>query len=305
VLGIKGTLCVAELGVLKMRLHQGKEAKAKRGELFTAVAPGYVRDGNNIVKDPNRRVQEAMMRVFNKFQALGCIRQTYGWLLENKIELPTNKPIGGQIQLVWKLPAQTFIPSVLDNPIYAGAYVYGRRPVEKVFAQGEVRKRQTAIRTPEQAKVFIKDRHEGSIGWDTYLRYQRMIDNNGTNFQADEAVLAVRDGHGLLTDLLRCAQCGHKLHVRYWGKQGPTPRYFCQGDYTSGGRYCIRFGGATTDEVRQLISPEGVAASVGAIEKLDDRHCDRQHALKDNDSKGNMKPNGRFYNMIKRIPLTG
>lgn len=96
--------------------------------------------------------------------------------------------------------------------------VYGRRTLEKVLVQGEVRKRQRAIRTPDQAKVFIKDHHEGYIRWETYLRYQRMIDNNGTNFQSDEAILAVRESHGLLTDLLRCARCRHKLHVRYWGK---------------------------------------------------------------------------------------
>ena len=284
VLGIKGTISVAELNVLRMRLLQGKEAKAKRGELFTVVAPGYIRDGNQIVKDPNRRVQETVMLVFRKFQELGGIRQTYGWFLEHNIELPVNKPVGGKIQLVWKLPAQTFIPSMLHNPIYAGAYVYGRRPVEKVFEQGEVRQRQGAIQPPDQAKVFIKDHHEGYISWETYLRHQRMIENNGTNFQPDEAILAVRAGHGLLTGLLRCARCGHKLHVRYWGKQGTTPRYFCKGDYTSAGRYCISFGGSTADqrvadEVLQIISPEGVAASLRAIERLGHNHSDHQQAL--------------------------
>jgi DNA invertase Pin-like site-specific DNA recombinase len=284
VLGIKGTISVAELNVLRMRMLQGKEAKAKRGELFTVVAPGYIRDGDQIVKDPNRRVQEAIMLVFETFQELGSIRQTYGWFLDNGIELPVNKPVGGQIQLVWKLPAQTFIPSVLHNPIYAGAYVYGRRPVEKVLEQGELRKRQSAIQTPDQAKVFIKDHHEGYISWETYLRHQRMIDSNGTNFQPDQAILAVREGHGLLTGLLRCARCGHKLHVRYWGKQGTTPRYFCGGDYVSAGRYCISFGGSTpdkriADEVLQIISPEAVAASVRAIEKLGNNHSDHQQAL--------------------------
>ena len=284
VLGIKGTISVAELGVLRMRLLQGKEAKAKRGELFTVVAPGYSRDADRIVKDPNRRVQEALMLVFKKFQELGSIRQTYGWFMENGVELPVNKSIGGQIQRVWKLPAQTFIPSVLHNPIYAGAYVYGRRPVEKVLKNGQVRKQQAAIRTPEQAKVFIKDHHEGYISWETYLRHQRMIENNGTNFQPDPTILAVREGHGLLTGLLRCARCGHKLHVRYWGKQGTTPRYFCNGDYLSAGRYCIGFGGSTADqrvadEVLQIVSPEGVDASIRAIEKLSNNHSDHQQAL--------------------------
>jgi DNA invertase Pin-like site-specific DNA recombinase len=284
VLGIKGTISAAELNVLRMRLLQGKEAKARRGELFTVVAPGYIRDGDAIIKDPNRRVRDALMLIFNKFQELGSIRQTYGWFMENQIELPVNKPIGGQTQLVWKLPAQTFIPSVLHNPIYAGAYVYGRRPVEKVLEQGELRKRQAAIRPHDQAKVFIRDHHEGYISWETYLRYQRMIDNNGTNFEPDDAILAVREGHGLLTGLLRCARCGHKLQVRYWGKRGTTPRYLCHGNYNSTGRYCIGFGGTTaeqriSDEVLKVISPDGVAASLRAVEQLDNHHSDHHSAL--------------------------
>jgi len=284
VLGIKGTISAAELNVLRMRLLQGKEAKARRGELFTTVAAGFIRDGDTIVKDPNRRVQDALMLIFNKFQELGSIRQTYGWFMENQIELPVNKSIGGQPQLVWKLPAQTFIPSVLHNPIYAGAYVYGRRPVEKVLEQGELRKRQAAIRPHDQAKVFIQNHHEGYISWETYLRYQRMIDNNGTNFQADDSILAVRQGHGLLTGLLRCARCGHKLQVRYWGKQGTTPRYLCHGDYNSAGRYCIGFGGMAAeqrivDEVLKRISPEGVAASLRAVEQLECHRSDHHNAL--------------------------
>ena len=40
VLGIKGTLSVVELKVLKLRLLQGMEEKAKRGELVRILAPG-------------------------------------------------------------------------------------------------------------------------------------------------------------------------------------------------------------------------------------------------------------------------
>lgn len=284
ILGIKGTMSVAELSVLKMRLQQGKEAKAQRGELFTTLAPGYIREGNSIVKDPNRRVQEAIMLVFNQFQKLGSIRQVYNWFIQNKIELPTNKAIGGKFQLVWKSPALTFIPSILHNPIYAGAYVYGRRPMKKVLEQGKIRKSQKAVQAPEEAKVFIKEHHEAYIDWETYLRYQRMIDDNGTNFQPNPTVLSVREGHGLLSGLLRCARCGHKLHVRYWGKQGTTPRYLCNGDYNTGGKYCIGFSGATAEkriesEVLKIISPKGVTASLQAIEALDNSQDDRQQAL--------------------------
>lgn len=284
VLGIKGTISVAELGVLKMRLQQGKEAKAQRGELFTTVAPGYVREGSGIVKDPNQRVQEAIALVFSKFQEFGSARQVHGWFIENRLELPVNKSMGGEFQIIWKLPSLTFIPAILHNPIYAGAYVYGRRPVKKFYENGVIQKSQMAIQPPEQAKVFIKDHHDGYISWETYLKYQRMIDENGTNFQQDESALSVREGHGLLSSLLRCARCGHKLNVRYWGKSGTTPRYLCSGDYLSGGKYCIGFSGTNADkcierDVLNVISPAGVTASLQALEQLDNGDEARYQAL--------------------------
>lgn len=270
ILGIKGTISVAELNVLKLRMQQGKEAKARRGELYCCIAPGYVRDGVVLMIDPNKRVQEAIRLIFSKFNDLRTVRQTYIWFMDNHIEVPVNKSMSNTTGLVWKLPAQTFIPSVLHNPIYAGAYVYGRRPVEKVLDDGRIRRRQQAIRQPDEAKVFIKSHHEGYISWEAYLRNQKMIEQNGSNFQANPDILAARDGQGLLTGLLRCSRCGKKLSVRYWGKSGTCPRYHCSGDYTSAGSYCIGFAGkgsddAITEEVLKVISSEGVEASLAAI----------------------------------------
>ena len=274
VLGIKGTLSVAEMNVLRLRMQRGKEAKAKRGELFCTIAPGYVREGARLVKDPNVRVREIIALVFRKFLELGSIRQTYRWFLDNRIEVPTNKSLGGKLAIIWKLPAQTFIPSVLHNPVYAGAYAYGRRPVEKVVEQGTIKKRQRAIQPAEHTKILIKEAHEGYISWDTYRRVQAMAEHNGTNFRADEATLAARQGGALLTGLLRCARCGHKLQVRYWGKHGTTPRYLCHGDYQGSGHYCIGFGGKSVDrfigdEVCALLTPQGIRASLIALEHID------------------------------------
>ena len=274
VLGIKGTLSVAEMSVLGLRMQRGKEAKAKRGELFATIAPGYVRDGVRLVKDSNLRVQEAIALVFEKFLELGSIRQVYCWFLENGIEVPINKSVGGKVVIAWRLPAKTFIPYVLRNPVYAGAYAYGRRSVESIVEAGDIKKRHHGPRAAEQAKILIKGTHEGYISWETYTRVQAVTAHNGTNFHAEEATLAARDGSGLLTGLLRCARCGHKLHVRYWGRQGTTPRYMCPGDFESNGRYCIGFGGSRVDqlvgdEVCTLLSPQGVRASLTALEKTD------------------------------------
>ena len=159
ILGIKGTISVAELNVLKLRMQQGKDAKARRGELYCSIAPGYVRDGDQLVLDPNKRVQDAISLIFSKFRELKSIRQTYVWFMDNEIEVPVNKSVSSKAGLVWKLPALTYIPNVLHNPIYAGAYVYGRRPVEKVLDDGKIRKRQQSIQSHDKAKVFIQDHH--------------------------------------------------------------------------------------------------------------------------------------------------
>ncbi|MCA1617583.1 MAG: recombinase family protein, partial [Acidobacteria bacterium] len=282
VLGIKGTLSVIELKVLKLRLLQGMEAKAKRGELIRVLAPGYVCDlAGHIVKDPNLRVQEAIALVFKKFRELASIRQTYRWFHEETIELPVNKAVAGRFQLVWKLPTQSFVSDVLHNPLYAGAYVYGRRPREVVVKEGRAVKRQGCPRPPEAAKVFIQDHHPSYISWTEYERNQQIMHGNHGNFGLDESVMAVRAGHGLLTGLLRCGRCGRKLHIRYWGKQGTAARYLCEGDFPTGGRYCLGFGGGTVDkrlseEILNALSPLGVEASLAAIEKLNVKGSDRR-----------------------------
>ncbi|MGH8604136.1 MAG: zinc ribbon domain-containing protein, partial [Gammaproteobacteria bacterium] len=79
---------------------------------------------------------------------------------------------------------------------------------------------------------------ERILSWAEYERNQQLMQGNHGNFGLDESIMAVRAGHGLLTGLLRCARCGRKLHIRYWGKQGTAARYLCEGDFPTGGHYC-------------------------------------------------------------------
>src|SRR5207247_3972541 len=164
VLGIKGTLSVVELKVLKSRLLQGQEEKARRGELFRIVAPGYKCDGESkIVKDPDLRVQAAISLVFTKFREVWSARQTHKWFHDNQVSLPVNRCGNGKVIMEWQLPAQTFIRSILHNPIYAGAYVYGQRQRKMVVSDGQIVKRTGNLLQPEQCRVFIRDHHEGYI----------------------------------------------------------------------------------------------------------------------------------------------
>lgn len=288
VLGIKGTLSVVELRTMKLRLLQGQESKARRGELFRLLPPGYVLgpDGE-VVKDPDLRVQEMMALVFRKFRELWSLRQTMLWFHDSQVELPVSKFRDGQRRLHWQLPTYSFISDVLHNPFYAGAYVYGRRPTEVALVDGRPIKRQGRLRPPEEARVFLREHHEGYIDWAMYEENQQKISANAlrTHSAGDEAAGAVRAGQGLLAGLLRCRRCGRKLHVRYWGKHGTAARYLCQGDFESGGRYCLGFGGATVDRrvgeyIVEAISELGVAASLEATQRLESSDQERLAACR-------------------------
>ncbi len=120
---------------------------------------------------------------------------------------------------------------------------------------------------------LYSEHHEGYIDWETYEENRRIIAGNALNRDGEETVRAVRAGQGLLSGVLRCGRCGRKLHVRYWGKSGTAPGYICKGDFDSGGRYCLGFGGSRVDrrfskELLQVLSPLGVEASLLAVEDL-------------------------------------
>src|SRR6266700_4253780 len=272
VLGIKGTLSVVELKVLRQRMQAGQESKARRGEMFKRLPIGYVLDSTGkVVLHSDQRVCEAIRLLFLKFRERWTIRQTFMWFRDHDIELPANPVLG--TGLVWKVPTQALVRDILLNPFYAGAYVWGRRPVETILVDGQLNKRQSAFRRAEDCRVFIRDHHEGYIDWSTYEENRQMTRRNSVNWQGDESMAAIRAGQGLLVGLLRCGHCGRRLHVRYWGGSGTNASYLCKGEFDDGGQYCIGFGGASVDrrvgkELLKVISPVGVEASLQALEEL-------------------------------------
>jgi DNA invertase Pin-like site-specific DNA recombinase len=285
VLGIKGTLSVVELKVLKMRMLRGMEEKAARGELEKLLPPGFVRDATGrVVKDPDRRVREAMALVFQKLHETGTVRQAFKWFHDNEVQLPVNKSQNGRMGIVWQLPTHSFIGAVLRNPFYAGAYAYGQRTTVTKVVDKRVVKRVSRFLKPEDCRVFIKDHHEGYIVWDAFEENQRMIRSNSIRTDGDESVTSVRAGQGLLVGLLRCGRCGRQIHVHYWGRKGTSGRYLCKGDYASGGSYCLAFGGRGVDrrlseELLKVISPLGLEASLEAIDNLGSSEDARQQLL--------------------------
>jgi DNA invertase Pin-like site-specific DNA recombinase len=283
VLGIKGTLSVVELKVLQVRMQRGREEKARRGELRQRLPPGFAYNADDeVVHDPDQRVREAIHLIFRKFRELWSARQVFMWLQGNKIEMPVNSCVGGKTKLIWKLPTISFVQSILGNPFYAGVYVYGRRSIKTTFEDGKLVKRAGRPCEPEESRVFLRDHHEGYIGWDEFERNRRRLRSNCMRYESDRSTAVVRSGYGLLSGILRCGHCGRKLHTRYWGKRGASPRYHCKGDYDAGGNSCVAFGGKQVDErfskeILKVVSPLGIEASQRAIQQFrklqEDRLC--------------------------------
>ncbi len=139
-LGMKGTMSEMELSLLRQRSVEALRQKARRGELFLTVAVGYLKVRHDrIEKDPDRRVQEALHLVFCKFAEFQSIRQVHLWLRQESIVLPAVAYGAEGRQIHWKLPVYNTIHHILTNPIYAGAYVFGRTGSRVTIENGRKR----------------------------------------------------------------------------------------------------------------------------------------------------------------------
>src|SRR6201982_4091122 len=161
-LGMKGTLSELELSLFRQRSQEALKQKARRGALFLSVAAGYVRAGRDrIEKDPDQRVQEALSLVFAKFVELQSVRQVHVWLRDEGIALPVacHGAAEGR-SIAWRLPLYNSVHNILTNPVYAGAYAFGRT-MSKVSVEAGRKRIKRGLRRPQSEwDVLLKDQHE-------------------------------------------------------------------------------------------------------------------------------------------------
>jgi len=284
-LGMKGTMSEMEVSVFRQRSIEAIRQKARRGEYFSTVGVGYVKcDGDRIEKDPDRRVREAISLIFSKFAELQTVRQVLVWIRQEQILLPVLQQGPGKQPILWKTPVYHTLHHILTNPVYAGAYAFGRRGTTVALAEGRKRMIRTIRRRADSWEVLIKDHHEGYISWEEFARNQEIISDNA-NGKSYLGRGSIRRGEALLPGLFRCGRCGRKLTVHYGSRGTHTQRYACRGAFTERAEMsCISFGGMRVDrvvaqEVLERVQPFGVEAALTAMKNLERESSEKRLQL--------------------------
>lgn len=267
-LGLKGTMSEYELNLLRQRGLAARDSKAGRGELRFTLPPGFCwSEDDRIEMDPDERVQQAIRLIFAKFRELGSGRQVFLWLRDTEIQLPVVQRNGAQRKITWRKPAYHSVMQVLHNPIYAGAYAFGRTGNRTRVVDGHARKTSGHHRAIEEWSVLIKDNHEGYIDWRAYEENRRMLEENA-HMQKRAARKSGRGGQALLSGMVRCARCGRMMRVFYKTGTDQSHRYQCRGDDGHvGAGLCIGAGGrgidtAVASQLLEAVSGQAVEAAL-------------------------------------------
>jgi hypothetical protein len=187
-------------------------------------------------------------------------------------------------RIEWQAPAYHTVLQILRNPLYAGAYAFGRTSQRTQVVDGRARKTTGHRRAMPNWSVLIRDHHAGYISWEQFEENQRMVGENA-HMQKRASRKAARGGRALLTGLARCGRCGRMMRVFYGMRSGHAHRYQCRGDDAHvGSGLCIGIGGIRVDravagQILEAVSDRAIEAAVLAADQVSKATDDLRQAL--------------------------
>jgi DNA invertase Pin-like site-specific DNA recombinase len=263
-LGLKGTFSEAQWYNLRAQLGAARENKARRGELRLRLPIGYERlEDGNVVKTSNVRVQAALQSVFDQFERLGSGQKVLRYLRNEQLRLPRSQP--GQV--AWVRPSYQIIYTILKQPAYAGAYVYGKH--HRTHLPGDQHQVVTHSLPQAEWAVLLPDTYPAYIPWEQYQANQRRLAENAQGKQWKRG--APRNGCALLSGLVVCARCGRSMHVHYTH----STAYLCDHDTRQyAAPRCQNFTVAHIDQamsrlILEALAPARLEAALAALEHIE------------------------------------
>jgi len=210
-LGLKGQISELELHTIRGRLTAGLLNKARRGELALTLPVGLIRDPlGRVVKHPDIEVQGRIALIFATFLRVRSASRVVRRFNDDGLLIPRKDDLG---DIVWRRPTVAAICSTLENPAYAGAFVYGR--TRSVLKAGSTHER-TQVRLPmPEWKIRINDKYPAYVDWATFEAIQAMLRDNCSEYDRNKTRGVPRPGKALLQGIVHCGECGHQMVVQY------------------------------------------------------------------------------------------
>ena len=278
-LGLKAQMSEAELHIITARLQGAKRAAAERGELRFPLAIGYVYDeqGSWIV-DPDEEVQAAVADLFCAFAQTGSAYGVVGAFQGRRFPKRVwGGAWGGELR--WGALTHTRVVRILQNPCFAGAYVFGRYRSRRIVRPGGTIATTTIELPRSEWAVLIQDHHQGYISWEAYLaNEQRLAKNNTRRGQRPP-----REGEAICQGIARCGSCGQSMTVHYRAKGA---HYDCSISRAKHIRTatCRSVKADVVDELvaRRLLhalAPEEIALALAAADEVQARRARSNRAL--------------------------
>lgn len=275
-IGIQGIMGYAESRRTGDRSKATKRMKAEAGVLRVRPPTGYVYDDeDNLIFDPDVKVQEALRLFFRKFDQLGSATKLVKHFNRKGILFPTRRGRGKKSAIVWGEIDIYRALHILHNPTFAGTFAFGltKTTSEMLAADATEQKKKTVkVDLDSDEPVIIHGAHEGYITWEKYTQNQKILEDNRCG-PDDRFKGAVRDGSALLQGIVMCGKCLGKLTTHYDGKGAGL--YSCDNQVKHRGRYsCLsitsrRIDKIVTDAFLEALSPAQLRLTLRALEEID------------------------------------